>query len=239
MMSPNGNGPHHKIWSSSASARVVSFPRRGSPHRADERGYTLVALLAVMTVMAIVALAAAPSIRQQAQREREQEAIFRGEQIAEAIRVYYSNQESRLGRRGIAGLPTSMDQLLEGVPGVGTKKLQVLRASAARDPLSDTGEWKLVAPASREIMDFTREVMLYSENIRPTTRDPQLQAQEQFMAPIVLPSNGGGSPGSSSATAADYSGPFIGTASHSGNNSVIYYYGIARHDGWVFTPFFR
>lgn len=238
-MSHNSDGPHHKMWSKHLSQRARSITALQHSRRQHEQGYTLVALLAVMTVIAIFALAAAPSIRQQAQREREGEAIFRGEQIAEAIRVYYSYQESRLGRGGISGLPTSMDQLLEGVPGVGTKKLQVLRASAARDPISDTGEWRLVGPASTQIMDFTREIMIYSENIRPSTKDPQLQRQEGVMVPIVLPNGGGGFPGGSSSGGADYSGPFIGVASRDKNNSVIYYYGIARHDGWVFTPFFR
>ena len=54
-----------------------------------EAGYTLVALLALMTLLALFATAAAPSIRQQAQREREKETIFRGEQVADAIRDYY------------------------------------------------------------------------------------------------------------------------------------------------------
>src|SRR5205807_1743794 len=115
-----------------------------------EEGYTLVALLALMTVLALFALAAAPSIRQQAQREREVEAIFRGEQVASAIRVYYSYRQgkSRVGDPA-ANLPTSMDQLLEGLP-IGTKKVQILRPSATRDPLSDSGEWRLIRPRSSE-----------------------------------------------------------------------------------------
>jgi len=209
----------------------------GTALRQSEHGYALVALLAVMTVLAIVALAAAPSIRQQAVREREREAIFRGEQLAEAIRVYHLYQ-TRLGRPpGPAALPTSMDQLLEGVPS-GTKKLQVIRPSAAIDPLSDTGEWRLIRPAGSEMADFAREVMLYSENIRPITNDPQLKSVEQFMAPISFPGASGPS-GSAAVRDDNYSGPFIGVASRSDSNSVIYYYGIARHDGWIFTPIFR
>ena len=60
-----------------------------------------------MTVLALVALAAAPSIRQQAKRERESEAIFRGEQLAEAIRVYYSYQVSQIDSAWRSALPTS------------------------------------------------------------------------------------------------------------------------------------
>src|SRR5919202_9895 len=95
--------------------------------RRGESGYTLVALLALMTILAIAMLAAAPNIRQQSQRERELEAIFRGEEVAAAIGMYYTCAKV---------LPTSMDQLLEGAQCPGrTKKLQVLRAEAAIDPL--------------------------------------------------------------------------------------------------------
>ena len=231
-------GPHHNIWQLSALARETPSTTQQLVRRPHERGYTLVALLALMTVLAIFALAAAPSLRQQALREREREAIFRGEQVADAIRVYYSYQQSRLGRSGIPGLPTSMDQLLEGVP-AGTKKRQVLRPSAARDPLTDSGEWKLIRPASTEMSEFTRDIMLYAENVRPTTRDPQLQSQEQLMAPIVIATGLTGLSGPSPGGDDDYSGPFIGTSSRSKSNSVIYYYGIGRHNGWIFTPLFR
>lgn len=205
----------------------------------QEHGYTLVALLALMTVLALFALAAAPSIRQQAQREREVEAIFRGEEVAEAIRVYYAYQVRQRGPGGgDAALPTSIDQLLEGVPS-GTKKVQVLRASAASDPLTDSGEWKLVRPRSSQLSDFQQSLMLFTENVLPATRDPQLAQQQQIMAPPVLPTLGIASSGLSSGSDDSSSGPFIGVVSGSKTNSVINYYGIDHHDGWVFTPLFR
>jgi len=101
-----------------------------------ESGYALVALLAVMSLMTLFALAAAPTMRQQVQREKEREAIFRGEQVADAIRSYYLYRVSVLRAQGEQALPTSIDQLLEGIPVPGgSKKRQILRASAARDPL--------------------------------------------------------------------------------------------------------
>jgi len=190
-----------------------------------------------MTVLALFALAAAPSIRQQAQREREIEAIFRGEEVAEAIRLYYSYQQRIVGQ-GNAALPTSIDKLVEGVT-VGSKKVQVLRASAARDPLSDSGEWRLVRPRSAELADFQRSVMLFAGNVRPKTNDPQLQRVEQDMAPAVLPTLGIASSTSSSSGDDNSSGPFIGVSSASKSNSIMTYYGIERHDGWIFTPLFR
>ena len=218
------------------SSKAIACQRM--PKRHSEAGYTLVALLALMTVLALFALAAAPSIRQQAQREREIETIFRGEEVADAIRIYYSYQVTKKGLRADQGLPTSVDQLLEGIPS-GTKKVQILRASAARNPLSDSGEWSLVRPRSAQLADFQRSVMLFAGNVRPPTNDPQLKGAELDMAPLVLPTLGITSAGMSSTSDESSSGPFIGVSINSKSNSVINYYGIDRHDGWIFTPLFR
>lgn len=209
----------------------------GSDRRRDEAGYTLVALLAVMTILALFAMAAAPNLRQQAEREREIETIFRGEQVAEAIRIYYSYQQTRVGS-GPNALPTSIDQLLEGIPR-GTQKVQILRASAARDPLSDSGEWRLIQPRSSGLADFQRSLILFAGNVRPPTNDRQLQALEALIPPPVLPISGLPTTTGSSSDDDDASGPFIGAASRNKNKSIIYYYGIDRHDGWIFTPLFR
>ena len=230
-------GPHHNMLLVKAVNLRPRLVTLTVPRLKAEGGYTLVALLALMTVLALFAMAAAPSIQQQAQRERELEAIFRGEQMAEAIRAYYSYQQSRLGK-GDAALPTSTDQLLEGLPS-GSKKVQILRASASRDPLSDSGEWRLVRPRSSELSDFQQALILYAENFRPTTRDPQLKQVEQLMAPAVLPTLGIASPQSGSVGEETSSGPFIGVASLNKNKSVINYYGIDQHSEWIFTPLFR
>jgi len=216
----------------------LSITSRNCLERDSEGGYTLVALLALMTVLALFALAAAPNIRQQAQREREIETIFRGEEVADAIRIYYSYQVTQKNLRADQALPTSIDQLLEGVP-FGTKKIQILRPSAARNPLSDSGDWSLVRPHSSQLADFQRSVMLFAGNVRPPTNDTQLKAVEQLMAPPVLPTLGISSEGLSSSSDENSSGPFIGVSTRSKNNSIINYYGIDRHDGWVFTPLFR
>src|SRR5437763_15083821 len=85
--------------------------------RQGEQGYTLIALLAVMSIMALMLVSVAPSIKQQTQRSLEEEAIWRCEQVAEAIRLYVD----KTGK-----VPTSIDELLEGYPS-GTKRIQVLR----------------------------------------------------------------------------------------------------------------
>lgn len=236
MMNHNG-GPHHNIWTERScapglrSGRYTSLPHRG------EAGYTLVALLALMTILALLAVAAAPSLQQQARREKEKEAIFRGEEVAEAIRLYYSYKASR-GVTGDPALPSSIDDLLAGLS-VGTRKVQILRGSAARDPLSESGEWHLVRPRSNELQDFLRSVMLFAQNVRPPTNDPQLKPVELLMAPPVIPTQTGTPPSGPSGSVDDIQGPFIGVSSQNKTYSVLYYYGIDRHDGWIFTPLFR
>jgi hypothetical protein len=200
-------------------------------------------MLAMMTVMALFALAAAPSIRQQSQRELEKEAIFRGEQVADAIRSYYVYRRATIGTPGDQALPTSMDQLLEGIPIPGAaKKRQILRVSAARDPLSASGEWGLVQPRSQKLLDFQRSVLLYAGNTVPAPRHPQIVELQRLMVPelaAIVGLDSTSSAGDDDDLSSVSSGPFVGVASRSGKSSVLYYYGIEQHNDWVFTPLFR
>lgn len=234
---------HHKIY----GVRVVEVecpdPRHPVAQERAEAGYTLVAMLALMTLLALFALSAAPSLRHQAQREREKEAIFRGEQVADAIRDYYLYRIATTGAAGPQALPTSMDQLLEGIPiPGGSKKRQVLRASAARDPLSSTGEWRTVRPLAPELLEFQRAVIVYAGGLPPQPAYTQIQALQQVAAPTmagVLDTGSSLSAAGGEDSSADSSGPFVGVTSRSRNNSILYYYGIDRHNGWIFTPLFK
>jgi hypothetical protein len=108
-----------------------------------------------------------PSVQQQTQREREKEAIFRGEQVADAIRSYYIYR----GGQGPNSLPTDIDQLLEGIQIPGrTKKLQILRSEAAVDPLSQDGEWRRIGATSDEFRGFVQALMEYSGGVAPQPR---------------------------------------------------------------------
>lgn len=200
-----------------------------------DSGYALIALMAFMAVLALMMIAIAPNVRQQAQRERELEAIARGEEVAEAIRLYILEKRT---------LPTSMDQLVEGLPR-GTKKIQILRPYAAVDPLSSSGEWKLVRPREKDLIEFQRKVMLHFNGKQPNTRD-QRQVQEVYSGIIqelaglrnTKSEDEDPAPGGEDESASS-SGPFIGVVSRSRRESVIHYYSIDRHDRWIFTPLFR
>lgn len=218
-------------------AQVESAPRRRDPR---ERGYALIALLALMTLLMIAMMAAAPSIRQQSRREVELEAIARGEEVAEAIRMYIS-----LKGGGPNAQPTSMDELLEGVTPAGrTKKVKVLRASAARDPLSESGEWRTVKLRDEALVRFIRDITEYADGRTPTaTTDQSLTALAQQLPQLTGLVTGLGSGSAEGSGGEDSSlsnsGPFIGVASRSRRDSIVTYYGIDRHDRWVFTPFYR
>ena len=83
-------------------------------------------LLAMAAVMLIGLAAAAPSWRYVMQNDREQELLFRGGQIADAIQRYQ--------KRNGGALPPSMEVLVKG---------RFLR-KAYKDPMTKKGEWRLV-----------------------------------------------------------------------------------------------
>ena len=234
---------NHKICGSRSIASAVVSDAARDAKRRSEGGYTLVALLAMMTVVAMFAMAAAPSVRQQALREREREAIYRGEQVADAIREYYIYRFNTTRAMGDQSLPTSMDQLLEGIPVPGgSKKRQILRPSAMRDPLTIEGEWRYILPRSEGLIDFQQSIMYYSGSLVPQPRMTEIVQLQQFAVPRIdrVTNLGLTSPTSrSSAATDDASGPFVGVASRSRQESVMTYYGIERHDQWIFTPLFR
>lgn len=207
------------------SASPPAAPRRG------EQGYALIALLALMAIMALLLITAVPNVRRQAQRSLEEEAIWRGEQVADAIRLYTIVRRTP---------PTSMDQLLEGVT-VGSKKIQILRPVAARDPLSSSGEWKLIKRTDAAFLEFQRAVIAYAGRQVPTRDTAFVSAAGGPPAQIVnvLDTGSGEEAPGGEDEAANSTGAFIGVASRSRRDAIITYYGIERHDKWVFTPFFR
>ncbi len=233
----------HNIYGLTSSVAASRSRAVSVASRRSEGGYTLVALLAMMTVLALFAMAVAPSLRQEAQREREQEAIFRGEQVADAIRDYYRNRAGTGRGVGEQALPRSMDDLLEGVPiPGGSKNRQILRPSAARDPMSPDGEWRFVLPRSQSLIDFQQSLLFYTNNVIPQTRDPQMAQLQQFAVPVLVNVTNLGSASTKPTTSSaddDASGPFVGVASRSKRDSVLTYYGIEREDQWIFTPLFR
>jgi type II secretory pathway pseudopilin PulG len=201
--------------------------------RESERGMSLVAILAMMTIFAIALLAVAPSVQLEVQREKELEAIRRGEEVAEAIRQYVAYHRH-------SKLPSSIDELLEGLP-QGTKKRQILRPSAAIDPLSEDGQWRLITPESQAFLNFGKRVQAYNNGVLPSSPPAPNQFWDKYAIKMTV------NTGTEDLEEADESEidtgtsntPFLGVASQSRAKSAISYYGIENHSRWVFTPMFR
>lgn len=202
--------------------------------RNSEKGMTLFAVMAVMVVFAVALLAVAPSIEQEIRREKELESIRRGEEVAEAIRQYV---EFYRGSR----LPSSMDDLLEGLP-QGTRKRQILRASAAIDPLSEDGKWRLIKADVTSLGGFAKRVQSYNGGTLPPNPSPILDRYGVVVVSAINSEIEGeieSDEEDESIEVVTDNTPFIGVASQSKAKSIIAYYGIENHSRWVFTPLFR
>lgn len=122
-------------------------PRRP---RAGERGYALVALIGVMMFSLILTTAAAPELKRDTQREREEEMLWRGQQVAWAISRF----------KQVRGTyPTDLRDLVQGFE-INLKKIRLLRPSALCDPMTPCEgggpNWRLVHPGDplpKELLD--------------------------------------------------------------------------------------
>ena len=213
----------------------AEITRAPAQDRKSESGMSLLAIMAIMTIFGIALLAAAPTVQQEVQREKELESIRRGEEVAEAIRQYV------IFHRG-SKLPNSIDDLLEGLP-QGTKKRQILRASAAIDPLSEDGKWQLV-PLNK-MKNFARRVQNYNNGLLPSSENLPTSISNQVGAFITNIDTASADDVTASADETDEESfstenqPFIGVVSQSKSRSVVAYYGIENHSKWIFTPLFR
>jgi type II secretory pathway pseudopilin PulG len=202
-------------------------------HNRAESGMTLIAVMMVMAIFAIALLAVAPSVQLEVQREKELEAVRRGEEVADAIRRYVIAHGGKL--------PESIDDLLEGLP-QGTKKTMILRPSAAIDPLSEDGKWRLIKADPQVISAFAKRVQSYNNGLLPDNPEPK-----NFFDPYsvrLLVNLNTGTEDDTDIVDDDFdvttdNQPFIGVASQSRSKSIIAYYGIEKHSNWIFTPLFR
>lgn len=99
---------------------------RPSPRAED--GFSLVQVVAITAVMLILMSAGIPTWRYVMQDAREEELIFRGIQIAEAVERYQ--------RKNGNAPPPSLDVLVKG---------KFLR-KAYKDPMTRDGKWRFVRP---------------------------------------------------------------------------------------------
>ena len=89
------------------NSNLMGLRGQGSIHRSlatGADGYAMAALLVTLAVMAVLMSAALPVWRHDAQREREEELVFRGQQYIRAIRLFNAKTNT---------LPTRVDDLVQ------------------------------------------------------------------------------------------------------------------------------
>jgi len=104
--------------------------------RGSEAGFSLVAAMAAIAIMMIMMGAAVPSWRYVMKNMREEELLFRGMQIADAVERYQ--------RKHGGAPPNSIDDLVKG---------KFLR-KAWTDPFAKDGKWRLLRPGEVGGMRF-------------------------------------------------------------------------------------
>ena len=106
---------------------VATLPSPIPSARRSERGFTMALLLAMIVVMVILTMKAVPLAQTVVQRDQEAELIFRGEAIANALRMY----KAKTG-----AYPTDLKDLMKVKP-------HILRR-VYKDPMTREGDWELV-----------------------------------------------------------------------------------------------
>ena len=101
-----------------------------------ERGYAMAALLVSLAVMMVLMSVAMPVWKTQAQREKEAELIFRGEQIARGINLY-------MRKMGGANYPPNLDVLVQG-RFLRKKYKDPMTENDTSLPMNQRGEWDVI-----------------------------------------------------------------------------------------------
>jgi len=193
--------------------------------RRGEAGFGLVGALAALTIMLTLMAMAMPAWRYVMQDDREEELIFRGTQIADAI--------ARCQKEGKT-LPVSLDFLVQ-------KKF--LR-KAYKDPMTKNGRWRLIHPGDV----LPPPLPTGAAGARGRDRDGKDRGGADE-GPFRIAgggdaSEGGGGLGRASksgfgsggsiSTGAE-GGPILGVASTSKAKSLRLFNGRSRYNEWIFT----
>ena len=111
--------------------KVANRRRHRQVRRRSQGGYAILLVLFFVTLMLLATISIAPNILTEGRREKEKEMIWRGNQYARGVKMYY---------RKTGKFPTSMDDLIK--PKLGS--LRFMR-QAYKDPMNaKDGDWRLI-----------------------------------------------------------------------------------------------
>lgn len=181
-----------------------------------------------VTILLITLTAALPSVYTAAQREKEEELIFRGNQYARAVLLF---------RRQFGRFPSSVDELVKKTNGY-----RFLR-HPYRDPMTKAGKWRLIHANAAGVVIDSKTMPLANPLHKPG--DQSSSTSTNPLAPGTNPpEDASGSPtgsqtgdqtGNQSAFSNQVGGAFIvGVASSSHKNSIRVWNNKTRYDEWEF-----
>jgi type II secretory pathway pseudopilin PulG len=209
-----------------------------------ERGYALVGLMAVMMLALILTTAAAPSLRREMQREKEEEMLWRGQQVVVALSRY------RAFRGGV--FPTDLKELVEGID-INGKRLRLLRPSAICDPMTPCegeGEtnWRTVNPGDPLTKELLEAIIIAQEKSKLPVNPQGIQELARFaqVGTVTLPGQpadtqldgviGQGENQQGGSGDNTQGAPIIGVVSRKSGKMFRAYYGIEEYDHALFFP---
>jgi type II secretory pathway pseudopilin PulG len=175
------------------------------------RGYTMVALLMGLMIMSVVIATLLPLASAEAQRDREEELIFRGTQYAEGIRLF---------RRRYGRYPNALKEMLDLRP-------RTLR-KLWKDPITDSNDWGIVSAVAG--------APLPGQQGGGATRPPGSPGSPlptPTPAPTAAPTPSAGFGSASAGT--NPAGPVAGVYSTSKKKGYRVYQGREAYNEWRFT----
>jgi len=177
----------------------------------------MVALLMAMTVMAIMMTVAMPTWKQLAQREKETELVFRGEQYARAITLFQA-------KAGPGTLPPSVDLLVD----------QRFLRKKYKDPITNDDFVPLLQAAPTAPGQAPGAPQSGTGRQGAPVQQPQ---QQQPAGGTAQRGTVGAQPGST--PGAPVGGGIMGFTSKSKEQSIRLYKGRSHYNEWQFTPVAR
>lgn len=207
-----------------------------------EQGYALIALVGILMFALILTTAAAPMVKKESQREKEEEMLWRGDQIQRAIAQYV------LTVGGGQRYPTSLKDLVDGVKvGPAAKPTRFLRSSALCDPLkpcqAGQSNWRLIHHGDNEPKELRDAILEYmskeNSGLKPTNTPFQLLEAEAMRS--AGGGQLGGTPGLQLGNDSDSDDklkaqPIVGVTSSSTGKMFRTYYGIDDYEKALFFP---
>ena len=133
-----------------------------------DRGWALLGLILALAVMGIMLASVAPNIQTQVKRDKEEEMIYRGQQMAEAITRYYNQGlvgYIRLEAPPPYGYLTDLRRLRNGITR-GVTQVKLVRPSAMIDPMVND-EWEPVRMRDPRLANALQAYVAYMNTINP------------------------------------------------------------------------